>query len=341
MVLGPTALSHIKEIRNVFFLQSSTNYYEVVSFFCRILITFLIGLEMNLQYTKLNLRLVSMIACGGTIIGALFGLGVSFYMYNQVRNTASMPYFCLIIMLIISYTSSPIVIRLAAELRLSASNIGRIAVSSALIIEMGCLLFFNVIINWHAKALLTGFGCIVITGLVILINKYLALWLNKRHANQKYLRSAELLLLLFLLVGSSMITEIWGFNSIINCFVIGLMFPREGKTARTLLHKLGYSIYNFVLPVYFGYIGFQCNLIALKNLNAITNVAILIVLSIGSKLSGVLLVCYYLHIPLSEGIFLGLILNTRGYADLLFIGAASKGIIVSLIIILLTLLNCS
>ncbi|KAF7824833.1 cation/H(+) antiporter 2-like [Senna tora] len=327
VVLGPTALSHIKQIHEVFFLKSTNNYYEVVSFFCRILISFLFGLEMNIQYTMLNLRLVSLVAFGGAVVGGLFGLGVSFYLYGQMRETTSMPYFCMIIMLILSYTSSPIVIRLAAEMRLSASNMGRIAVSSALITEMGCLLLFNVIVNWRAKAILRGFGCIVITGLVVLMNKYLALWLNKRHSNQKYLKAPELLFILFILVSSSMVTEIWGFNSIISCFVVGLMFPREGKTARTLIHKLDYSIYNFVLPVYLGYLGFQCNLIALKNLNDLTNVAILILLSIGSKLSGTLLACHYLHIPLSEGVFLGFILNTRGYADLLFFGAASKGII--------------
>ncbi|XP_054792148.1 cation/H(+) antiporter 2-like [Prosopis cineraria] len=328
VVLGPTALSHVKQIQEYFFLQSSTNYYEVVSFFCRIFITFLFGLEMNTQYTMLNLRLVSLVACGGAAVGAIFGLGVSFYLYKQLTNNAPLPYFCMIIMLIVSYTSSPLVIRLASEMRLIASNMGRIAVSSALIIEMTCLLFFNLLVNWHTKSILAGFGCFLITGVLILINRYLALWLNKRHANQKYLKAPQLLLILFLLVGNSMIIEIWGFNSIISCFLVGLMFPREGKTARTLIHKLGYSIYNFILPVYFGYLGFQCNLIALRNLNDVTNVAILILLSIGSKLSGTLLACRYLQIPPSEGIFLGFILNTRGYADLLFFGAAAKGIIV-------------
>ncbi|KAJ7952618.1 Cation/H(+) antiporter like [Quillaja saponaria] len=47
----------------------------------------------------------------------------------------------------------------------------------------------------------------------------------------------------------------------------------------------------------------------------------------GSKLGGTLFVCHYLKIPPSEGIFLGFVLNMRGYADLLFIGSASKQII--------------
>lgn len=325
-------MSHIEYIQATFFPASSINYYEVVSFFCRIHFMFLFGLEMNIHYTMRNLRLVSLVACGGALMGGVFGLSVSFYLYQELDTDAPIYYFCMIIMLVVSYTSSPMVIRLAAELRFAASGIGRIAVSSALITEIGCLVFFNVMVNWKRENHISaGFGCIIITALVILINRYLAVWLNTRNRNQKYLKAPELLLILFLLLASSMIIEIWGYNSIISCFIIGLMFPKEGKTARTLVHKLGYSIYNFVLPVYFGYLGLQCDLIyVFRSLNRMANTAILILLSIGSKLGGTLVVCRSLRIPTSEGIFLGFILNTRGYADLLFIGAAAKQIIVSI-----------
>ncbi|XP_027191539.1 cation/H(+) antiporter 2-like [Cicer arietinum] len=329
LVLGP--MSHIPYIKKTFFPASSINYYEVVSFFCRINFMFLFGLEMNIHYIMHHLRMVTLVACGGALTGGIFGLSVSFYLYQELdTNSTSMYYFSIIIMLVVSYTSSPMVIRLSSELRFAASNVGRIAVSSALITEMGCVLLFNVAVSWTKENHISyGFYCTIVTILVVLINKNLAVWLNGRNRNQKYLKAPELLFILFLLLTSSMIIEIMGYNSIISCFIIGLLFPKEGKTARTLLHKLGYSIYNFVLPVYFGYLGLQCDLInVFKSLDRTTNLAILILLSIGSKLGGTLIICRYLHIPTSEGIFIGFILNTRGYADLLFIGAAAKHVIV-------------
>ncbi|CAI8599939.1 unnamed protein product [Vicia faba] len=324
LALGP--MSHVSYIKETFFPANSMNYYEVVSFFCRINFMFLFGLEMNLQYTKRHLRLVTLVACGGAIMGAIFGLSVSFYLYQELGINSSMTYFCTIIMLVVAYTSSPMVIRLAADLRFAASDVGRIAVSAALITEMVCLLLFNVVVNWKKlNDVPTSFCCIIITTLVAFMNRYLSIWFNARDKNQKYLKAPELLLILFVLLTTSMVIEIWGYNSIIHCFCVGLFFPKEGKTARTLLHKLGYSIYNFILPVYFGYMGLQCDLInVFKSLDKITNAAIMILLSIGSKLGGTLLVCRYLHIPTSEGIFLGFLMNTRGYADLLFIGAAAK-----------------
>jgi len=308
------------------------NYYEVVSFFCRINFMFLFGLEMNIQYAIRNLRLVSLVACGGAVMGVIFGLSLSFYLYQEfgINNDRSTN-FCMIIMLVVSYTSSPMVIRLAAELRFAATDVGRIAVSAALITEMGCLMLFNMMVNTIGEKMnrvtqaSKGLYSLILTTFVVLMNRYLAIWLNTRNRNQKYLKAPELLFILFILLTTSMVIEIWNYNSIIHCFFVGLLFPKEGKTARTLLHKLGYAIYNFILPVYFGYMGLQCDLVTVfRNLNMITNTVILILLSIGSKLGGTLLVCRYLHIPTSEGIFLGFILNTRGYADLLVVGSASK-----------------
>jgi Kef-type K+ transport system membrane component KefB len=74
---------------------------------------FLFGLEMNIQYAMRNLRFVSLVACGGAVMGVIFGLSVSFYLYQELGIDGSPFYFCMIIMLVVSYTSSPMVIRLA------------------------------------------------------------------------------------------------------------------------------------------------------------------------------------------------------------------------------------
>ncbi|KAI4354781.1 hypothetical protein L6164_003620 [Bauhinia variegata] len=327
LVLGPTGLSRIDIVRSTFFLQTTTNYYEVVSFFCRILFMFLFGLEADMHYARRNLRRVSLVACGGAVMGLIFGLSVSFLLYQQFGNGNDTAFFCMIVMLGVAYTGSPIVIVLAAELRIAASGIGRIAISSAIITEMGCLITYNFLLNLGSKTIPRGILLMLVTVVLVIINQYLTKWLNNRNRNQKYLKGPEVLLILALLLISSMIIEMEGSNSIIHCFLAGFMFPREGKTARTLVHKLSYSVYNFVLPVYFGYIGFQCNLSAFKTLTLAISIIILILLSIGSKLCGTLLVCRYLKMPTSEGIFIGFILNVRGYADLLFIGASSKSLI--------------
>lgn len=132
-----------------------------------------------------------------------------------------------------------------------------------------------------------------------------------------------------------MIIEMFTSNSVISCFLIGVMFPKEGKTARTLVQKLTYSVHNFILPIYFGYLGFQFDAGSLKKLNSLLIVVILVVLSIGGKISGTLMACQYLRIPLNEGVFIGFCLNLKGHADILFIGQATNTLVVSSFLFLL------
>ncbi|KAG6571757.1 Cation/H(+) antiporter 1, partial [Cucurbita argyrosperma subsp. argyrosperma] len=327
MVLGPTGISNIRAIRDVFFQASAADYYEIFGFLSRIVFMFLIGLETDFPYIVRNLRVAGIVACGGAAVGSVFGIAVSFFLYQQFEEKGSKFGFFFIIMLILAYTASPIVIRLAAELKFATSDVGKLAISSALINEMACLALFNAIVALRS---FRGFGrgifcTLFITGVVVL-NKYLASWFNKRNRNQKYLKNMEVFFLLSLVIAASVIIELETFNSIVCSFVLGVMFPKEGKTARTLLHKLTYSVHNFVLPIYFGYVGFQFDGNNLWKLSNVIIVAIMVLLSIGSKMSGTLAACNYLNIPLNEGVFLGFVLNLKGHADLLLIGGASKSL---------------
>nr|XP_004301717.2 PREDICTED: cation/H(+) antiporter 1-like [Fragaria vesca subsp. vesca] len=326
LVLGPSGLCNIKEVKNYFLPASAAQYYEMFGFFCRILFMFLFGLEVDIAYIRRNIRVVCTIACGGASIGAIFGLVSSFFLSSHfLEKPSGKAYYVLSMMLFVAYSATPVVNRLAAELKFATSDIGRLAVSSALVTELACLLVFN-FMSLCTSGKMVGNAFLILVGLVLVLVafRYLATWLNKRINNHKYLRNPEVFLILSVLIGTSMLIELANFNSIIACFLAGVAFPKEGKTARTLLHKLTYSVHNFVLPVYFGYIGFQFDGAYFGNLTNILIVLILVLLCISSKIGGVLAVCHYLKIPLSEGFFLAFVLNLKGHADLLFIGSAGK-----------------
>ncbi|KAM1788035.1 hypothetical protein ACFX11_038376 [Malus domestica] len=330
LVLGPSGLSNISEIKEFFFQASAAEYYEMFGFFCRILFMFLFGLEIDIAYIRHNLRIVCIVAYGGASVGGIFGLVASFFISKHLmaENAKLNASFVFCIMLLVAYTSSPVVNRLGAELRFSTSDIGRLAASAAMVVELTCLLVFNLIIAF-SKVTNIRDGFLILLGMVPILFgfKYLAVWLNKRTNKQKYLRNPEVFLILSILIAGSMIIEMRTFNSVIACFVAGMVFPKEGKTARTLLHKLTYSVHNFVLPVYFGYIGFQFDASHLKSWRNVLIVFILVLLSLSSKIGGTLAVCHYLKIPPNEGLFLGFVLSLKGHADILFVGSASKALV--------------
>uniref|UniRef100_A0A5B7C3I2 Putative cation/H(+) antiporter 2-like isoform X1 n=1 Tax=Davidia involucrata TaxID=16924 RepID=A0A5B7C3I2_DAVIN len=302
----------------------ATDYYETMALFARIMIMFLIGLEMDVPCLMRNLRPASIIACGSCVMCCLFAAAITPFIYQETSAHGPMISMTLMVAVTLANAASPIVIRVAAELKFATSDVGRLAISSSLICDMYCVILLVIMSRAKHKIgiflwALEGFGSLLMVVAVIVLNMYLANWLNRRNRNAKNLKNAEAFGILSLVVVTALALETLGFNSIIGCFLIGSMFPRGGKTARTLLPKLTYSVHNFILPIYFGYTGFQADVTTITTLPNVAIVVIVILLSLGGKISGTLFACHYLKVPLSEGVLLAFLMTMKGHVDLLIL----------------------
>ncbi|KAG5530112.1 hypothetical protein RHGRI_030473 [Rhododendron griersonianum] len=276
-----------------------------MALFSRIIIMFLIGLETDIPYLVRNLRPASILACGGCVTCTVFAAAITPFIYHQTGAHGPMFTMALTIAVIFSNAASPIVIRLAAELKFATTDFGRLVISSSLISDMYSVVLLVVSSESKAEKKFMHwvlFGCLafLLVVAVIILNMYLANWLNRRNRNQKHLKNAEAFGILSVLVVTAMTIESMGFNSIVACFLIGSMFPKGGKTGRTLLPKLNYSVHNFIFPIYLGYMGFQADMTTINSLASLGVVAVVLLLSLGGKISGTLAACYYLRIPMNE-----------------------------------------
>ncbi|XP_022759456.1 cation/H(+) antiporter 2-like [Durio zibethinus] len=325
VVAGPSLLSRIKKVADFFIQASSAKYYQFFSFICRMLFMFSIGLETDLPYLKRNIRVVSIVAGGGSILASMFG-GPLFWLLSKVFGFTSEPFaFYLLILTVLANSASPIVIRMIAESKVDTADIGRLAIYSSLINEMSCVVAVSTLKSFTS---LDRFGGAILVSLVmlalIIVNKYLSYILNRRNRSNRFVTNGELFLVMFLLTSLSLFTEWMGYTAITSCFLVGLMFPREGKMARTLLHKLTYAVNTFILPVYFGYTGFQFDISTLFNKLTLALAVLMILVSIGTRIVGTLAASYYLKIPWNESLILAFLLNLKGNYDLILINTPPR-----------------
>ncbi|XP_065866587.1 cation/H(+) antiporter 2-like [Euphorbia lathyris] len=326
IVLGPSLLSHITIVRNFFLQSSSADYYDLFTSIFGILFMFLFGLQTDIPYMRRHLRKASIIAYGGMAVCALLGTIVAVFLIIILKFASRLTLITVII-IILSNASAPAVIRLAAELKFSTSDTGRLAISCSLINEMTCMIWFSIFVAFTSgKSFGLSILFFVLTVGLIVLNKYMASWCNQRNRHQKYVTNTEMLVILSLVIGLSFLIEEYGFNSAIACYTIGLLYPREGKTTRTLMIKLSYAVHNFILPIYFGYIGFQFNVVYLNSYRNIVAVILMVILSIGGKFIGTLLACHYLNVPIVDSVVLCFLLNLKGHAELLLVGVLRSDI---------------
>ncbi|GAB2279742.1 hypothetical protein Dimus_014382 [Dionaea muscipula] len=332
LLLGPSCLSQIKAINVYFFQTSSADYYEVMAFFGRISFLFLIGLELDVCFLKRQLHAACTIAYGGALPCLVFAGAVSYPFFGYYARHPGSPdhlsAFVLLLMILVADSASPLAVRMAAELNLVTCDFGRLAVGSALINDMSCLLFAVIvgnILDDQPYSIWLWILSLTVTGVVSLSLRNLANWLNNNmintsstRNNYKYLRNAPLACVVLIIVLTAGICEIMGENSILASFLLGVMFPRQGKTARTLSVKLSYAVYTFLLPIYFGYIGFQVDLSVVSwGLKDVIGILTILLLCAGGKIVGTLAACHRLKIPIKKAIVLALLLNLKGHFVLL------------------------
>ncbi|KAG6401057.1 hypothetical protein SASPL_137902 [Salvia splendens] len=320
-VLGPSCLSHIDSIRTFFFYDSA-EYYETMALYARIIIMYLIGLEIDFAYLRRNLRVATVIACGSSFICTIFAIAVTSFIYEETGAQGSTVMMTLTLAIILCNTASPFVTCLAHDLKFAYSDLGRLAISSSLVADTYAV-FLLIILSTSKRDfgfsdwLVRGVLYLIIVVTAIFLNINLADWLNRRQRTQKYLKNTELFALIAVLFVAATSLETMGISSIFACFILGALFPRGGKAARTLLIKLSYSVHNFVLPFYFGYSGFRADLTHVNSFRYFAVVAIIILLSIGGKVTGTLVACFHLKIPMNEGVLLAFLMNLKGHVDLL------------------------
>ncbi|XP_065869386.1 cation/H(+) antiporter 1-like [Euphorbia lathyris] len=323
--LGPSILSRIKQVGDLFNQPDLNDYILLVSFIFRIAIMFLIGLETDVPYMRRNLRRASIIAMGGVAAGVIFGAAITVFVMRMLTISDSQLTFANLIIIILTSSASPVVIRFVTELKFETAEIGRLAISTTLVNEMSCLIWYDIAMAFSSGKLFgDGILCLMFTGLVTGVNKFLALWYNRRRQNERYLRSTDVLIILSLVIWFSFLIEEFGYNSTVFCFIMGLMYPREGKTTRTLLNKLTYAANNFILPIHFGFIGFRLDVRHLYSLRNAIVVMLVVLISIGAKIIGTLAACHYLKTPLNQGVILAFILNFKGHSELLLVDTLSK-----------------
>ncbi|CAN4116748.1 unnamed protein product [Withania somnifera] len=262
--------------------------YEFMELIFRIIIMFLIGLETDFPYLMGNILSASIIACGSSLACTFFAGAVTFLVFEETISHGSSFMMALMIIITLANAASPIVVRVAADLKFATSETGKLAISSSLIANAYSVFLLFILSEYKSTSIAKWIFCFFLYFIIVAI-LYIA----------------------------AMALEQLGYSSIIASFLIGSMFPRGGKAARTLLIKLTYPFHNFIFLIYFGNHGFRANVTYLKILWNLMIFSILILSSIGGKILGKLAACFHLKTPYREGALLAFMMNLKVHVDIL------------------------
>ncbi|KAK2643414.1 hypothetical protein Ddye_025177 [Dipteronia dyeriana] len=324
ILLGPTFLGRSRLSIDVFTFDSNM----LLETFANLGITyymFLVGLEMDLS----TLKYLSKKSFSIAIAGILLPIAASATLYQLPKyiwyiddSAKPLAWGFIFWSIPLSVSSFPDLARILADVKLLHTDIGRIALSVAIIsdIVVWALLVFAVTIVDKTDAMhMTVLPTIAFILICWFLLRPGIAWMIKKTVKEGGDFSA--MHINFILTGVAvcgMITDACGAHSMVGGFMLGLIIP-NGDLAMKIMEKIEEFVTGIMLPVFFMVAGLRTNLFVLIRGAALTgvrySVEMLLLITIGAtstKILSTFLVSLCFGMSTYDGLALGNLLNTKG-----------------------------
>ncbi|KAL6986048.1 Cation/H(+) antiporter 15 [Sarracenia purpurea var. burkii] len=321
VILGPSVLGQSEKFASAVFPLRSVMVLETMANVGLLYFLFLVGVEMDLVIIRRTGKKAMVIAIAGMILPFIIGVSFSFILH-QKSSQVNQGTFILFLGVALSVTAFPVLARILAELKLLSSEIGRIAMSSALINDVCAwiLLAFAIAMadtdTTTLASLWVILSSIAFVIFCIFIVRPMVSWMVKRTPEGEAISEFYICLILTGVMIAGFITDAIGTHSVFGAFVFGLVIP-NGPLGVTLIEKLEDFVSGLLLPLFFAMSGLKTNVMAITGAMTWGYLVIVIILACVGKIAGTLLVALYYQMPLYEGVALGLLMNTKGLVEMI------------------------
>ncbi|KAG8050377.1 hypothetical protein GUJ93_ZPchr0009g299 [Zizania palustris] len=305
----------------------------------RIFYMFYVGLDADLAAIWNDTRRCIIVTYASVATCLLLAAFVSGGMYGSMMHTPvrSPELLAAVLMLTLANTASVDVSRMTAELKLTATDSGRLVVATAIATNVICIVGEGVFSCMKLASSRTpgysaperlGWGVLALlkVGVALALLRPVVAFINRRNAGRHRIGNWELVLLLVAVSFIGNFPQRAGFDGMPVSLLLGLAFPREGPVARSVMDTLAYPLHALVMPFYFGAMGMRINFGAMSG--AIVVPAILLtLLGLIGKCLGTMGAARYLKMPLADALRFGVLLNIKGHVNMIDMSfASSEGI---------------
>ncbi|KAL2232987.1 cation/H(+) antiporter 15 [Sesamum indicum] len=322
VILGPSVLGRSTEFSITLFPLRSVMVLETMANVGLLYFLFLVGVEMDIvQVIKSSGRKAVIIAVTGMILPFLIGVSFSFILHQSAQYV-KLGIFIIFLGVALSVTAFPVLARILAELKLVNTEIGKIAMASALLNDMCAWVLLAVALAvaeneyWSLNSLMVIAGTAAFVVFCIYVVRPLILWIIQKTPEGESVSEFYICLILSGVMISGFITDAIGTHSVFGAFVYGLVIP-NGPIGVTLIERLEDFVLGLLLPLFFAISGLKTDVTSIKGAGTWATLALVIVLASAGKITGTLLVSLYYDIPFYEGLTLGLLMNTKGLVEII------------------------
>nr|CAB3474620.1 unnamed protein product [Digitaria exilis] len=322
VLLGPSLMGQIETWSTMVFPQRSLLTLETVAHLGLLYFLFLVGLEMDIDVIRRSGKKALFVALAGMALPFCMGIATSFIFRHQVSRNVHQTSFLLFLGVALSVTAFPVLARILAEIKLLGTDLGRIAMSAAIVNDMCAwiLLALAIAISEVESAALTSLW-VLLSGVLFVLFCFYAVrpgmwWLIRRTPEGEGVSDMQVSLILTGVMLAGVCTDAIGIHSVFGAFVYGLVIP-TGLLGVTLIEKIEDFVTGLLLPLFFAISGLRTNIQKISDPVTVGLLVLVFVMASFAKIMGTIIIAALYTMPFREGIALGFLMNTRGLVEMI------------------------
>jgi Kef-type K+ transport system membrane component KefB len=278
-----------------------------------VLFMFLVGLRLDLTEVYALWRVAGLASLLSIAVPFALGLALARPLHILAPTTPMLS-FSLLIAISMSITAFPVLARILADQKLSATKLGHVAIACAALNDVlaWSLLAWIVAISRSGEGSAVGPFAILLTyifGMFTVIRPALR-WFTGRLTVTN-----ELSIMLIFVFLSSWVTELAGFHALFGAFLAGVIWPRSDSKRDDVAAKIEPLAMTMLIPLFFSYTGLRTSIGALGGNLGLT--ALVIAVAIAGKVGGAFTGARLTGFDVRNSLALGCLLNTRGLVELI------------------------
>ncbi|OIT00785.1 PREDICTED: cation/H(+) antiporter 24 isoform X1 [Nicotiana attenuata] len=324
IIVGPSVLSRSKRFRNFIFPDTADYTLKNIGLIGFMYFLFISGVKTDLSQIKKAGKKQWYIAIFGVSIPMLcslfIGIGVRKSMKKELSKASSM----LGLTSEFAITAFPVIYPIIRELNLLSSEIGRMALSTALISDVIGIQFivaFEAAKQGEEKSMyalwflisLFLIGASIFGG----VRRIMILIINATPEG----KSVEQIYVVFILLGvlvSGFLCDLGGIELTNGPLWLGLAIPDGPPLGSTLVEKSETIVMDILMPFSFAYVGFFTDISSMYgHWSQLRPIFLMAVTAYVVKIVTVLFTAYFLNMPFRDCLALSLVLSLRGEIEFL------------------------